>query len=101
MMEMRANQANFSNQFGEFGTRPRNLINDRERHGLQRISLNIGGKSNSGGIRDDESLLCPTPPNKDFSGPDFNVPGEMVGPSNHTGVKFFQPINFTVNLNNI
>lgn len=61
---------------------------------MNRISLNVGDKRNSGGIRDDESILCPTPPNKEYSGMDFQTPDYAHG------VKFFQPINFTVNVNN-
>ena len=37
--------------------------------------LAVDNKRNSAGILDDESLLCPTPPNRDFQGPiDFNNP---------------------------
>lgn len=59
--------------------------------GIQRVSLNVGGKRNSGGIRDDESILCPTPPNREVTGYDL---------AHDPGVKFLQPINFTVNVNN-
>lgn len=58
------------------------------------MSLNVGGKRNSGGIRDDESILCPTPPNREYSGMDFNTQPQ------DSNVKFFPPINVTVNYNN-
>lgn len=75
MMELRANDNGF--QFAPYDGRPtRTLlnVNDRTRggkiypEGMQRVSLNVGGKRNSGGIRDDESILCPTPPNREPAG---------------------------------
>lgn len=96
MMELRANDAN---TFAGFDGRPtsRGLMNERPRGGkmydtgIQRVSLNVGGKRNSGGIRDDESILCPTPPNREVSGYEL---------AHDPGVKYLQPINFTVNVNN-
>lgn len=91
-MEMRVNEGN--NPFGAYGSRTRNLMNQTDRRGMNRISLNVGDKRSSGGIRDDESILCPTPPNKEYAGMEFQPPDYAPG------VKFFQPINFTVNVNN-
>lgn len=98
MMELRANDN--GNPFAPYDGRPsRNLMNERPRggklgEGIQRVSLNVGGKRNSGGIRDDESILCPTPPNRECAGFELN-PQEM-----NPAVRFYQPINFTVNVNN-
>ena len=61
---------------------------------MQRVNLNVAGKQSSGGIRDDESLLCPTPPNKEFAGVEFQ--GQDF---NNNNIKFYQPISFTVNVN--
>lgn len=49
------------------------------------VKLLRNKKQESNGIKDDESLLCPTPPDGDCS------------PAN---VRYVQPINVTVNLNN-
>ena len=84
MMELRANDPG---NFAPYDARPsRNLMNERPRGGkiydtgIQRVSLNVGGKRNSGGIRDDESILCPTPPNREVAGYDL---------AHDPGVKFF------------
>ena len=67
---------------------------------MQRVSLNLGGKNSSGGLRDNESILSHTPshtpPNREYAtGTDINASPEF----GH-GVKFYQPIHFTVNINN-
>jgi hypothetical protein len=49
------------------------------------VKLLRNKKEESNGIKDDESLLCPTPPDGDCS------------PAN---IRYVQPINVTVNLNN-
>jgi hypothetical protein len=42
------------------------------------VNLNVGGKRKSGGIRDDESILCPTPPNREYANYDFNKDGVQL-----------------------
>ena len=99
-MELRANYGNHNNFGSTFNQRPssRNIMTDAPRDPtMQRLTFNIGGKRNSGGgIRDDESILSHTPPNREYA-TGIDVHGN---PDLGTGVKFYQPINFTVNVNN-
>ena len=95
-MELRANED--GNGYAPYdGRTGRNLINERPRdqklgENLGNVRLRVGGKRSSGGIRDDESILCPTPPNRESA-------GYELGPhANHSS--FIQPMNFTVNVNN-
>ena len=74
------------NQFQIGEPKSRLLNNDRQRPGgMQRVNLNVGGKRASSGIRDDESLLCPTPPNKELSGVEFQA--QDFG--NNNNIKFY------------
>ena len=54
-----------------------------DRRGMSRVNLNVGGKRKSSGIRDDESILCPTPPNKEYASMEFQTPDY------NNNVKFF------------
>ena len=102
MMELRANEN--GNGYAPFDGRPgRNLINERPRdqklgENLGNVRLRVGGKRSSGGIRDDESILCPTPPNRESAG--YELGPQYMGHGARPHPAFIQPINFTVNVNN-
>ena len=101
-MELRANEN--GNGYAPYDGRPgRNLINERPRdqklgENLGNVRLRVGGKRSSGGIRDDESILCPTPPNRESAGYELGPQDMSQGARPHPA--FIQPINFTVNVNN-